>query len=270
MKMAIRNTNGWQDVVGVALALALASFACANGEAGGSGTGGKGPSAGSGGTGAGSGGNAAGSGGTGSGGGNGGSSGQLSLPVIVTTYYPNQGWFGDASVTPYFTVGSTIIRQSTSAAGPCAARQPTAFGNCLEVIYTPPAGLIQPAGIGPFVGVFLLTTLTTAHPELNPPQTVGAANWGDEPGKNISPGATQIAFQAAALTDGQQVSFKAGTANDAFSLPEFSVALTTNWTHYSMPIAGLFYGTSVAGAFAWILHDTLKPATFYLDGIVWE
>jgi hypothetical protein len=175
-------------------------------------------------------------------------------------------------VAAFFASGSMVIRQAQSTAGPCAARAAGARGACLQVTYTPPAGLVQPDGGtgGTFVGVFFLTTLTMAHPELTPPAFVGDANWGAEPGKTIAPGATKISFLAAAATAGQTVSFKAGVATDPFSLPEQIETLTTTWMPYELSLAGITYPTPVLGAFAWVLHDTSQPATFYLDGIVWE
>jgi hypothetical protein len=196
--------------------------------------------------------------------------GQIALPLIVTTTFDNQGWFADAGLMAYFTPGSTVIRQLSSTAGPCAARSTPQRGDCLAVTYTPPAGLTQPAGGGAFVGVFLLTTLAMAHPEAMPPANAGDPNWGVELGKSVAPGARSISFQAASATDGLVVTFKAGTAADAFTLPEQPETLTTGWRPYALAIAGINYGTSVVGAFAWVLKDTSRSATFYLDGIVWE
>jgi hypothetical protein len=66
------------------------------------------------------------------------------------------------------------------------------------------------------------------------------------------------------------VAFKAGVATDPFSLPEQIQTLTTTWQPYQLSLSGILYPTPILGAFAWVLHDTSKPATFYLDGIVWE
>jgi hypothetical protein len=191
------------------------------------------------------------------------------LPMTVTSFYNNQGWFGDAAVAASFTTGSMVIQQGDSSSGACAARDPGARGKCLQVIYTPPAGLTPPMG-GGYVGVFFLTTLTMAHPELSPPANLGEANWGAEPGKAIAPGATQISFFAASASAGLSVTFKAGTDKDSFVLPETAETLGTTWQKVSLPLGGQSYGSSVIGAFAWVLKDTTHPATFYLDGIVWE
>jgi hypothetical protein len=261
--------TGWRALATVMVVLGLASSGCSSGTmVTNTGSGGRTSATGTGGAQVGSGGSV----GNGSGGamGTGGAIGQLALPVVVTTFYNNQGWFGDATVAAFFTPGSTLIRQSNSLAGPCAARQVPLVGNCLEVVYSPPTGLSPPDAGGAFVGVFFLTSLTMAHPELTPPANIGDPNWGDEPGKNIAPGATRISFRATSATDGLMVTFKAGTANDTFQFPEQVETLTTSWTTRSLSIAGISYGTSVAGAFAWILKDTTRPATFYLDGIVWE
>jgi hypothetical protein len=48
--------------------------------------------------------------------------------------------------------------------------------------------------------------------------------------------------------------------------------LGTAWKTYELSLAGQSYGGSkgVIGAFAWVLKDTTKAATFYLDNIVWQ
>ena len=37
-----------------------------------------------------------------------------------------------------------------------------------------------------------------------------------------------------------------------------------------MPLAGGDTGGQLLGGFAWTIKDTGKPATFYVDGIVWD
>jgi hypothetical protein len=191
------------------------------------------------------------------------------LPMTVTSVFNNQGWFGDPAVAASFTTGSMVIQQADSSSGPCASRDPGARGKCLQVIYTPPAGLTPPAG-GGYVGVFFLTTLSMAHPELAPPANIGEANWGAEPGAAIPAGATKISFLAAASTAGLPVTFKAGTDKDSFVLTETSQTLSTAWQTFSLPLGGQSYGSNVVGGFAWVLKDTTCPATFYLDGIIWD
>jgi hypothetical protein len=277
------------------LGLAAAAIGCfhtepvpANNDGGGSGSGGSNASGGS--TGSGSGGSiSSGSGGstgsggsdvTGSGGtiaGSGGTVGgtggvpvgpALPLPIIVTTIFDNQGWFGDAAVMTDFKPGATVISQTESTDGPCATRKAGAKGKCLKVVYTPPTDVTLMATDG-YVGVFFLTTIKANHPEAMPAVNIGQANWGTEPGVNIAPGATKISFWAASPTAGLMVSFKAG-AGDNFQVPATPEALTTSWASYSLPLTGQDYGTSVLGGFAWVVTDTMKPATFYLDGIIWE
>jgi hypothetical protein len=193
----------------------------------------------------------------------------IPLPMSVTAQFENQGWFADPSVTAFFQPGSMVIRQADGTTGPCAARMPQVRGKCLKITYTPPAGLVPPAG-GGYVGVFFLTTATTDHPEAMPPVRVGDANWGVEPGRNIAPGATKISFLGAADQAGTGVSFKAGTDKDSFAVPEARQVLGTAWQRYELPLLGASYGSNVVGGFAWILTETTKPATFYLDNIVWE
>jgi hypothetical protein len=193
----------------------------------------------------------------------------IPLPMSVTAQFQNQGWFADSSLTPFFAPGATVIKQTDVTTGPCAMRAAQARGKCLKITYTPPAGLMAPPA-GTWVGVFFLTTLLSDHAELVPPAKAGDANWGAEPGRYIAAGATKISFAAAAEVDGTSVSFKAGTDKDGFAVPETPEMLSTGWKTYELPLAGQSYGQSVVGAFAWILTDTTRPATFYLDDIVWR
>jgi hypothetical protein len=209
--------------------------------------------------------------GTGGAGGSGGApGGGLSLPMVVTTNFDNQGWFADPELEKAFQPGSTIIRQDASPTGPCAMRMGQARGKCLKVTYTPPPNLMPPA-TGGWVGVFFLPTVLTDRPSATPPVKVGDANWGTsgEPGRNIAAGASKITFLATAETAGQAVTFKAGTASDSFVVADKPEVLGTGWQSYTLPLSGS-YGTNVFGAFAWVLTDTTKAATFYLDNIVWE
>jgi hypothetical protein len=82
-----------------------------------------------------------------------------------------------------------------------------------------------------------------------------------------------IGFSAAAEVDGTAVTFKAGTDKDSFVLPEQTEVLGTAWKPLELSLAGQSYangGKGVIGAFAWVLKDTTKAATFYLDDIVWR
>jgi hypothetical protein len=196
-------------------------------------------------------------------------SGVPRLPAVVTTDFPNQGWFGDAAISLEFRPGSTVIVQSEAVTGPCAMRAPAATGRCLKIVYTPPPGLVPPAE-GGFVGLFFLTTLVQDHPDAMPPARIGEANWGLEPALPLPPGATRISFLVAGEMDGLSVAFKAGIAPDSFVMPETPVTLTTTWTRHDLSLLGASYSGGVYGAFAWILHDTTRAATFYLDSIVWQ
>jgi hypothetical protein len=189
----------------------------------------------------------------------------VALPVVVTTHFNNQGWFADPALELKFAAGSTVIRHGVATAGPCGPGRsmPTPRGDCLKVTYTPPADVVPPAE-GGWVGVFMLTTLLD-------PAVIGQPNWGvsGEPGKNIAAGATKISFLAASETEGQQVVFKAGTKSDIFVIQDVPQTLSTTWKPFSIPLT-MPYGNNVYGGFAWVLTDTTKPATFYIDGIVWE
>jgi hypothetical protein len=180
------------------------------------------------------------------------------LPLVVTDHFQNVGWFGDAAVMAHFRPGSMIIQQGDGTTGPCAARHAGARGRCLQIAYTPPAGL-PPAPNGGWVGVYFLRSLATGEP-----------NWGLEPGLPVAPGATRITFAAATAQPGLKVTFRAGTDKDPFVLPEQNEALAASWTTFAMPLAGATYPAGLLGAFAWVLKDTTRAATFYLDDIVWE
>jgi hypothetical protein len=196
----------------------------------------------------------------------------IPLPMVVTTQYSNQGWFGDTSLTSAISSGM-LIQQGTSVTGPCAMRAPDARGQCLKIVYTPPAGLVPPTKDGKpagYVGVFFLTTILMADPNAIPPLKIGDANWGSQPGKNVAPGATKIAFSAASETEGLSVGFKAGVTNDSLLLMDQVEVLGTAWKSLAISLVGQSYGTNLIGAFAWVISDTTKPATFYLDNIVWE
>jgi hypothetical protein len=194
--------------------------------------------------------------------------GPLAIPLSVTTHFQNQGWFADPGLEKLFQPGSSVIRQVDGSDGPCAARVAQARGKCIKVTYTPPPGLMPPAA-GGWVGVFFLTSVTAEHPEATPPVHIGDANWGVEPGRSIAAGATKISFQGAADRDGQPVTFKAGTDKDTFMIPDQKELLGTAWKPYALALTSS-YGNNVVGGFAWVLTDTTKPATFYLDNIVWE
>jgi hypothetical protein len=240
------------------------------GAGGGSAAGGSGGSTGSGGT-------ASGAGGTTSSAGTGGTGAApmgdaVPLPASVTASFPNQGWFADDVLVKSFGAGSTVIKMADASTGPCAARQAPMRGRCLKIVYTPPAGVSAPDGGAGYVGVFFLTTVLKDHSGGTPPAKIGDPNWGDYPdeaGVNIAPGATKITFHAASETEGQSVSFKAGVAKDNFVVAEQAEVLGTAWKAYSLPLASA-YAPQVLGGFAWVLTNTAKPATFYLDNIVWE
>ena len=240
----------------------------------GSGTGGS-TSSGTGGTSAGTGGDNGTGGLSGTGGAAGGTGGMvvvgpaIPLPLAVTDVFDNQGWFGDQQEMMAFKPGATLINQAESMTGPCAHRVAGAHGKCMKVVFTPPAG-ITPATSNAYIGVFFLTTVKANHPEASPAEVIGQANWGaTEPGVHIAAGATKISYQVAADTAGQSVAFKAGAGPDSFTIPDNVMTTTTSWQAGSLSLTGLDYGTQVIGGFAWVLTDTTKTVTFYLDDIIW-
>ena len=193
----------------------------------------------------------------------------IPLPIVVTEHFTNRGWFGDATIARHFQPGSMVIREVASTTGPCAARPTGARGACLEFTYTPPPGFAPPA-MGAFVGVYMLPTLRMNHPEAMPPARAGEPNWGLEPGIPVAAGARRVTFYAAAAQNGVRVSFRAGTDRDSIVLPEHTEVLTPEWKQISMNLAGGETGPNLLGGFAWTFKETGRPATFYVDGIVWD
>ena len=186
----------------------------------------------------------------------------VALPIVVTDHFNNRGWFGDGTIAMNFKPGSSILKEAVSTTGPCAARPPGAKGKCLQFTYTPPPGFAAP-GTGAFFGVYMLTTMKAT------PGKVGEPNWGLEPGLPIANGARRVTFFAASEAR-QPVSFRAGSDKDNVLLPEHNEVLGPAWQQFSMPLAGAQTGDRLVGGFAWTIKDTGKPATFYVDGIVWD
>jgi hypothetical protein len=123
---------------------------------------------------------------------------------------------------------------------------------------------------GGHVGLFLLTTVQSYHPEVAPTPRPGSANWGYEPTIALPPGASDVSFWAAAEAPGTTVTFRVGADQDNFAVPELTETLSTTWKPYRIPLQGAQYGGNVVGPFGWVLSDTTKPVTFYVDGIVWN
>ena len=195
--------------------------------------------------------------------------GVVPLPLVVTDHFNNRGWFGDGSISMFFKQGSTIIEEVSSATGPCASRPAGAKGKCLQFTYTPPPGLAAPQK-GAFIGDYMLPTLARSHPEASPPAKVGDPNWGIEPGIPVASGARRVTFYAASAEPNLRVAFHAGSDHDDVLLPEYVEVLATGWRQISMTLAGGDTGPRLVGGFAWTLKDTSRPATFYVDSIVWD
>src|ERR1039458_4980737 len=118
---------------------------------------------------------------------------------------------------------------------------------------------------------------------LDPTQSVPSANWGGVPnaGYDLS-GATTLQFWARGQNGGEVVQFFAfGVGNTTAPLQPFPdsshkaalpfIALTTTWTLYQIPLAGLDIHYSLGG-FGWVAQlqgqtNPSQPITFYLDNI---
>jgi hypothetical protein len=190
----------------------------------------------------------------------------IGLPLVVTDRYQNRGWFGDPAIEKFFGTSSPVISEASVITGLCGMRA-SMQGKCIKVTYTPPAGL-TPAP-GSFVGSFFLETLKFFHPEVSPTPRPGTANWGYEPTFSLPPGATDVSFFAAAEQP-VTVTFRAGVDRDTFVTPDVTETLTPSWKQYRIPLGGANYAKNLIGAFGWLITDLGKPATFYLDGVVWN
>jgi hypothetical protein len=209
--------------------------------------------------------------GTGGAGGSGSApGGGLSLPMVVTTNFDNQGWFADPELEKAFQPGSTIIRQDATPTGPCAMRMSQARGKCLKVSYTPPPNLMPPA-TGGWVGRVLPDHRADRPTVGDAAGEGGRCQLGDLGGTGAQhrDGRHQDHLPGRRRHRGPARDLQAGTASDSFVVADKPEVLGTGWQSYTLPLSGS-YGTNVFGAFAWVLTDTTKAATFYLDNIVWE
>jgi hypothetical protein len=179
----------------------------------------------------------------------------LALPFTVDSYFRPTGYMGDGN-TP-----GPVMVQTTGCKMP---RPQGAKGNCYKVTYKPQTPETGPAWSGVY----------WQYPD---------NNWGEKPGKRIAPGATKVAFYAAAETAGEMVTFRVGGIQNVGAAHQDSLkvdlaqALTTTLTQYSIDLRGETYD-EVLGPFAWVIttYDPSRwaanaaPIVFYLDDIHWE
>lgn len=187
------------------------------------------------------------------------------LPLIIDQFFSPSGYMadaqnGNATMTPLTEMGDTTCDGNRAS--------PDARGVCRIVTFTT-------FGTSP--------TLTWGGVYWQFPDK----NWGEQPGLQVDPGATKIAFKARGEKGGEKVGFFAGglgldgmthqpTAKnyDGFyvSGDDNTKTLTTEWTAYEIDLTGKTYDKGVLGAFGWgvgLAGNTL-PVKFYLDDIAWE
>jgi hypothetical protein len=181
--------------------------------------------------------------------------GPISIPFVVSDQFVPSGFMGDS---PTDFNGIKMSADSTA----CPTRAPDAKGACYAITWTP---AFVPDASSAWVGVYW------QYP---------SNNWGAQPGKPVSPGATKVSFYAIGAKGGEQIQFLAGGVNVAGSNPALTyadtfsastqVTLTTSWQQYEVPLTGDTY-SSVIGAFAWSITTTsTDPIAFYVDDIEWE
>lgn len=161
---------------------------------------------------------------------------QLPLSIDEAGYVPS-GYIGDGE-TP------GAIAMTTD----CPVRAGGEAGSCHAVTWTPGIGT---AG---FAGVFWL------YP---------ANNFGDLPGLELPPGATEVSFQAWGASGGETVEFLSGLNDevDGYSVRTAPIELTTTPTRYAVSLCGVEYA-EVVSAFGWVSADSAVPVQFFIDDIV--
>ena len=104
-------------------------------------------------------------------------------------------------------------------------------------------------------------------------------NWGAEPGRLISPGATEVSFYAGGDKGGEIVTFKVGGTHDpalpnadTLDLP-LPVTLSAGpLQHYTISLADQAYSEVIAG-FGWVMDvptDSDVPIIFHVDDLRWR
>jgi hypothetical protein len=179
----------------------------------------------------------------------------LSLPMTLSDHFVMSGGMGDAAIA-----GSIVATTNATACNgePAAAK----VGACFSITYQP-----QPLAGRPstWAGFFW------QYP---------ANNWGGTQPQLIASGAKAVSFYAKGVAGGERLTFKAGGIvnmpsvttpfSDSFTVTN-NFILTTTWTKYTLPMAGVTYGSGVLGAFAWVAEaPNTNPVRFLIHGIVWE
>jgi hypothetical protein len=233
-----------------------------------------------------------------------------SLPFVVDTVYKPSGWMGDA---PAYPVTPTNPPGGFPATGIPPAPGTTARLSLVPVDYSSVGDACTPDGVGRSSanakGACWKVTYTPFPQPLEPGPApgmtkIGSAsgygwagvfwqyplnNWGNlGGGYPIPPGATTISFWARGRDGGEKVQFFTGEGDFSLqgaSCSDYVATTSTNatfpptpaWTHYTIDLGGLDYGTAnvtpgqgpggyfggVLGAFGFEVEDQTLPS---LDG----
>ncbi len=193
----------------------------------------------------------------------------VSLPFSVDDEFNPSGFMGEGafdgaalSITP---------SEATPDASCGGNRSPVQAGDCHKVTWTPvtEAPSDQPYLAG-WVGIYWQRPNN---------------NWASSgrPANQIEPGATAVTFYARGASGGEKVAFFVGEyagdevhvtstgeyGNDGMGTPE---ELTSEWTEYSIDMAGVDYAAGLYGVFGFYasVDDNAAGVEFYVDAIRWQ
>jgi hypothetical protein len=104
-------------------------------------------------------------------------------------------------------------------------------------------------------------------------------NWGEQPGRLISPGATEVSFYAGGAKGGEVITFKVGGTYDP-ALPhadtldlDYSVTLSDGpLQHHTISLVDVAYSEVLSG-FGWVMDiptDDPTPIKFHVDDLRWR
>jgi hypothetical protein len=158
------------------------------------------------------------------------------LPIVVSDRFRPTGWIGDYH---------QLIMELAS----CPDPVPGGVGDCYTIGYAYNAA----------TAIDGWAAIVWQYPD---------NNWGSVPGLCVEEGATNITFYARGERGGESVDFFGG---GSLSL---STVLTTEWTEYTIDLAGIDYNTTsptggVCTGFGWAAVGE-EPISFYIDDITWQ
>lgn len=199
-------------------------------------------------------------------GGNGSAQKPLSLPFFVNApgNFVKSGFMGDAMAS--VTAAPSELLPDGTCGGKRAAGMPGGDCDTFKVV-------ASATGLQAWQGVFY---------------QFPANNWGSFPGRMIATGAKSVKFQAYASRS-VAVLFQVGMcdpldpqkcADGFYAYPDNAdtagkVMVGSEWTAFSVSLAGKDYSEGVRGAFSWAISNDdllgdLSELDLYLDAISWE